>query len=368
MNIRVDLDAPIYDGKEVVFRSPADCSQVTGLILYYGDTSQEFMFADAHGNNVGDIDHLFAENVVVKVIIDLKNNMAFVQNADTNAYLEQRIDGVDLTLPHEFEEEQKSTARANIGAAGQIVNTAEGNIITLNDTADSVLQGLELHGTGGASVTVKVMGRNAYNFDPQGTGIIVNVSSYERLENGILAKGKEGNGSGDTNYANGWLNPINQTIALRKGDVVTVSCDYTMLEYAYGTTATVGLLLNGTKNQTTTIKVTVGEKKRIYKTFTVTADGEYYPVVTFNSGKAKIENIQIAYGTNVIAYEPYKEVQTLVVNDPTEIDFTQLHTYKPTTTIINDIGAEMAVTYLADLKNYIDKKFNELATAMIANT
>lgn len=96
MNIRVDLNTPIKDGMEVPFRSPVDCSQVTGLTVYYraedGDTaSMEFAFADAHGNNVGDIDHLFAENVVVKVILDVTTGMAFVQNADTNAYLEGRF-------------------------------------------------------------------------------------------------------------------------------------------------------------------------------------------------------------------------------------------------------------------------------------
>ena len=96
MNIRVDLNTPIKDGTEVVFRSPVDCSQVTGLIVYYPEldgskTSKVFALADAHGNNVGDIDHLFAENVVVKVILDVTTGMAFVQNADTNAYLEGRF-------------------------------------------------------------------------------------------------------------------------------------------------------------------------------------------------------------------------------------------------------------------------------------
>lgn len=94
-NIRVDLDTPIKDGTEVVFRSPVDCSQVTGLIVYYNGGSQEFMFADAHGNNVGDIDHLFAENVAVKVILDVTTGMAFVQNADTNAYLEGRFESLE---------------------------------------------------------------------------------------------------------------------------------------------------------------------------------------------------------------------------------------------------------------------------------
>lgn len=91
MNIRVDLTTPITDGTEVVFRSPVDCSKITGLVVYYGEDSKEFAFADAHGNNVGDIDHLFAENVVVKVILDVTHAMAYVQNADTNAYLENRF-------------------------------------------------------------------------------------------------------------------------------------------------------------------------------------------------------------------------------------------------------------------------------------
>lgn len=98
MNIRVDLNTPINDGTEVVFRSPVDCSQVTGLIVYYDGGSQEFMFADSHGNNVGDIDHLFAENVAVKVILDVTTGMAFVQNADTNAYLEGRFESIENSI------------------------------------------------------------------------------------------------------------------------------------------------------------------------------------------------------------------------------------------------------------------------------
>ena len=98
MNIRVDLETPITDGREVVFRSPVDCSQITGLIVYYNGEGKEFALADAHGNNVGDIDHLFAENVVVKVILDLRTNMAFVQNADTNAYLEGRFSELEKAI------------------------------------------------------------------------------------------------------------------------------------------------------------------------------------------------------------------------------------------------------------------------------
>lgn len=93
-NIRVDLSIPIYEGQPITFKSPADCSEVTGLIVYYPEndttSSQTFEFADAHGNNVGSVD-LFATDVLVKVILDTENSKAYVQNADTNAYLEAKF-------------------------------------------------------------------------------------------------------------------------------------------------------------------------------------------------------------------------------------------------------------------------------------
>lgn len=95
MNVRVNLNYPIYDGAEIVFKAPCDASEVTGLIVYYpgdaGVVSSEFAFADAHANDLYNIDALFKAGAVVKVIIDTDTNMAFVQNAVTNAYLEERF-------------------------------------------------------------------------------------------------------------------------------------------------------------------------------------------------------------------------------------------------------------------------------------
>lgn len=99
-NIRVDLDRPVTTGLTVTFRSPADCSQVTGLVIHYPisateDESIVFQFADAHGSNVGNIDHLFSADAIVKVVLDVENAKAYVQNADTNAYLEGRLGKLD---------------------------------------------------------------------------------------------------------------------------------------------------------------------------------------------------------------------------------------------------------------------------------
>lgn len=147
MNIVVNLNYPIKDGSEVVFRSPVDCSQITGLKLYYPAedgtaASKEFALADAHGNNVGDIDHLFAENVVVKVILDVSSGMAFVQNADTNAYLEGRFADLDDIVD------------------SLCATTVTGNPIEITDFKDNKLRSMKVLHTTESEVTVSVSGKN----------------------------------------------------------------------------------------------------------------------------------------------------------------------------------------------------------------
>lgn len=90
-NIRVDLDCSITSGQGVIFKAPVNCSDITGLIVYYPQdgevVSSVFDFADAHGNNVGGL-NLFAEGALVKVLLDTELYRAYVQNPDTNEYLE----------------------------------------------------------------------------------------------------------------------------------------------------------------------------------------------------------------------------------------------------------------------------------------
>lgn len=102
-NIRVDLDYTIVDGAELVFKSPCHCSEATGLIVYYPNeinvvVSQEFIFADAHKNDVTDLDDLFGEEAIVKVILDIVHSRAYVQNADTNKYLEDRFEEIENSM------------------------------------------------------------------------------------------------------------------------------------------------------------------------------------------------------------------------------------------------------------------------------
>ena len=82
---------------------------MAGLKVYFPDdmgitTNQTFLFADAHGNDLTGIGHLFAKDAIVKVILNLDERKAYIQNADTNAYIEgtfaKKADIVEAVSAH----------------------------------------------------------------------------------------------------------------------------------------------------------------------------------------------------------------------------------------------------------------------------
>lgn len=101
--IRIDLEATVINGQALTFKAPADCSDITGLVIYYPEgnktTSKTFKFVDAHGVDVGSgTISLFAANALVKVVLDTDQGKAFVQNADTNAYLEGKFEELKQSI------------------------------------------------------------------------------------------------------------------------------------------------------------------------------------------------------------------------------------------------------------------------------
>jgi hypothetical protein len=62
------------------------------------------------------------------------------------------------------------------------------------------------------------------------------------------------------------------------------------------------------------------------------------------------------------------ETPTETTLSPEELEaYALLHTNKPNTTVLNDAGAGMGLSYVADTKTYIDNKFAELAAAIVNN-
>ena len=90
-NIRVDLNHAPLDGEAVTFKAPCDASEITGLVIYYDGESKVFTLTDANGNDIGVLDNIFAEGAIVKAILDTDGNKAFVQNPNTNTYLETEL-------------------------------------------------------------------------------------------------------------------------------------------------------------------------------------------------------------------------------------------------------------------------------------
>ena len=95
--IRIDINTTVRNGRALTFKAPADCADITGLIVYYPDgdniTSKDFVFVDSHGVDVGSgTISLFAKNAIVKVVLDVDHGKAYVQNADTNSYLEGKFE------------------------------------------------------------------------------------------------------------------------------------------------------------------------------------------------------------------------------------------------------------------------------------
>lgn len=95
-NIKVEIGYPIKTGSCFTFRAPCDCSVADGLTVVHPGGTDKFTFKDAHGNTLTSTPNLFAKGTVLKAILDVDTGAAFLQNADTNAYLESQLRG---TLP-----------------------------------------------------------------------------------------------------------------------------------------------------------------------------------------------------------------------------------------------------------------------------
>jgi hypothetical protein len=99
-SVGIVLDYEIYDGMSLTFKAPCDCTNVDSLNIIYEDTlssgsitkAKIFNFKDANGNILTGVGNLFSAGSYVKVVLDTVNNFAFIQNADTNAYLEGEFD------------------------------------------------------------------------------------------------------------------------------------------------------------------------------------------------------------------------------------------------------------------------------------
>lgn len=89
--IKIASKHEIYDGMPLTFKTPCDCTAVDGLKIVCNGITHTFTLRDAHGNSLAELGDLFTAGVYVNVILDTTRGYAFLQNADTNSYIEERL-------------------------------------------------------------------------------------------------------------------------------------------------------------------------------------------------------------------------------------------------------------------------------------
>lgn len=85
--IKVTTAYPAYDGMPVTFVAPCDCTEAEGIKV----GSMNYAFKDAHGNSLAGVGNVFSQGALVKVILDVTNGGAYIQNGDNNSYQNSRF-------------------------------------------------------------------------------------------------------------------------------------------------------------------------------------------------------------------------------------------------------------------------------------
>lgn len=121
--------------------------------------------------------------------------------------------------------------------------------------------------------------------------------------------------------------------------------------------------MNGSKQALSSIAQWSEWGNRADGTFALAGDGIYY-----KDSMKTLEEVNAMFAKIGTDFEVCGVLATPIERDltPEEIAaYKALRTYGPTTVITNDAGAGMEVTYVADTKAYIDKKFKELNQAIV---
>lgn len=212
-NIRVDVNFKIFDGAQVSFKSPANFSDVTGLRVCYPETptvtkTQDFSFTDAHGVDVTDLDDLFGESAIVKVLLDTVHSRAFVQNADTNSYLERRFEEISYSPATQSEQGLMSAADKKkldgVATNAEVNQNAFSNVKVGNTTiaADSKTDTLTVAAGSNVSITP-----DATNDTLTISATDTTYSAATQSANGLLSASDKKKLDGIATGANAYVHP-----------------------------------------------------------------------------------------------------------------------------------------------------------------
>lgn len=186
-NVVVSVEKPISDGNKLKFRTPCDSTTIECLEVKYpakngvGTLIKKFVFKDAHGTELSGVGNLFVSGVMIEVLLDVTHSVAYIQNADTNSYIE-RVKS-DIERLEESQRQFLEAAGKTVEECENIANSAEGFARAMEDAtrrAESV-QGVYV-GAGpmpeGYSVQI----------DPTGDALVMESTIKSDSENPVESK------------------------------------------------------------------------------------------------------------------------------------------------------------------------------------
>lgn len=137
--IKVELDTPVVNGKQVSFFSPIGSKEADSIIIHEVD----YALVDSHGKALAKLDYSWTAGALVSVILDTTTNKAYVQNATSNAYIEDNFVKKRDIIPIE----KGGTNASDVSAARTNLNFGYRNSYTgteNNQTIDTGQRGSNL--------------------------------------------------------------------------------------------------------------------------------------------------------------------------------------------------------------------------------
>ncbi len=328
---------------------------------------------------------------IMERVEDLEEKVEAITSGDIPAGPEESAGSAVLYDPQDLTDSQKEQARKNIGAASVIIADASGETIILTDSIEAPFNVKKLYGktiqngTPSPEAPVDLVNAGA-NGD-----ILVRVGTSEDdsapqtfsipTPNGLPGIPVASGGNYTDENGQQW---VCDEVDLERGvyvqriyrTVFNSSAGWSLAGTSSGlkrfyTNQFMGVIKNAKDDATKGLVLCSNFPN-------VTPADTWYEVTGIslnNKGRldiyySGIEQTTAALG-EYLASNPatfMAEIATPIerpLSDEELADYAIVHTHYPNTTIFNDDGVGMEIAYMADTKRYIDKKFAQLAAAML---
>jgi hypothetical protein len=233
--INAAVDKTIADGYKLKFRTPCDSTIIEGLEVKYpakdgiGTLIKKFVFKDAHGTELSGVGNLFVGGVLIEVLLDVTHSVAYIQNADTNSYVEsvksevQRLEEKQkefLGVAGKAVEECERVTAETVGAI-EATNNATNTLVLTHDefVSGGYVEALkELHD--GKKFSFWVGTTDEYNAIPEKVNNCFYILTDDASRNEILVQIDEL--QSELALANGSISDLITELETTKGDVTTL--------------------------------------------------------------------------------------------------------------------------------------------------